>query len=87
MNSALVMLRDNFRQRGFARAWRSPEDERARVVALDLRAQRLAGADQVFLAGILVERARTHAVGQRTGAVGGAGRRSEWVGRVPLKTS
>ncbi len=34
-------------------------------VALDLRAQRFAGAEQFFLADEFVERLRTHAVGQR----------------------
>ena len=62
---------DDLRQRGFAGAGRSPEDERTDVVALDLRAQRLAGADQVLLSDEFVERARTHAVGERAGAVAG----------------
>ena len=62
---------DDLCQRGLARARRSPEDERAGVVAVNLRAQGLAGTDQVFLAGELFERARTHAVRQRPRAVGG----------------
>ena len=37
--------RDNLRQRGLTRARRAPENQRADVVALDLRTQRLAGAD------------------------------------------
>ena len=45
-----------------------PEDHRTGVVALDLHAQRLAGADQVFLADEFFQGARTHAVGQRTRA-------------------
>ena len=76
---------DDLRQRGLAGARRSPEDERTGVVALDLRAQGLAGTDQLFLPGKFFERARTHAVRQRPRAVGGACRRSEWVGKVPWK--
>ena len=63
--------RDDLRQRGLAGAGRPPEDERADVVALDLGAQRLARADQVLLADVFIERARTHAVGERAGAVAG----------------
>ena len=62
---------DDLRQRSLARARRSPEDERTRVVAVDLCAQRLAGTDQVFLAGELFKRTRTHTVSQRSCAVGG----------------
>ena len=61
--------RDDLRQRGLAGARRSPEDERANIVALDLRAQRLAGRDQMLLADKLIERPRTHAIGQRPGAI------------------
>jgi hypothetical protein len=64
--------RDDLCERGLARARRSPEDERAHVVALDLRAQRLACADEVLLAGKFFERARAHAVSQRTSSVGRA---------------
>ena len=63
--------RDDLRQRGLAGAGRPPEDERADIVALNLRAQRFARADQVLLADKFIERARTHAVGQRAGAVAG----------------
>ena len=59
------------RQRGLAGAGRPPEDERADIVALDLRAQRLARTDQVLLADEFIERPRTHAVGQRASAVAG----------------
>ncbi len=38
------------------------------IVALDLHAQRLAGADQVLLAAQLLQGARAHALGQRRGA-------------------
>ena len=61
--------RDDLGQRGFADAGRSPEDERAGIVALDLHAQRLAGRENVLLPDEFVERARTHAIGQRTGLV------------------
>ena len=61
--------RDDLRQRGLACARRSPEDERADIVALNLGAQRLAGRDQMLLADKLVQRARAHAIGQRPGAI------------------
>ncbi len=57
--------RDDFGQRGFADARRSPEEQRAGVVTLDLDAQGLAGSEDVLLADKLIERARTHAIGQR----------------------
>ncbi len=56
---------DDFCQRSLAGARRSPEDERSDVVALDLRAQRFAGRNEVLLPDIFIERARTHAVGKR----------------------
>ncbi len=65
-------VRDDLRERGLARARRSPEDDRAGVVAVDLGAQRLAGADQMLLPDVFIERARTHAVGQRTSRIGRA---------------
>ncbi len=71
MNSALVMRAMILRQRSLAGSWRSPEDERADVVALDLDAQRLAGRDQMLLADELIERPRTHAISERTSAVAG----------------
>ena len=42
-----------------------PEEHRAQIVALDLRAQRFSGAEQIFLADEFVERLRAHAVGER----------------------
>ena len=45
--------------------------QRAGVVALDLHAQRLARPQDVLLPDKLVERARTHAIGQRTRLVDG----------------
>ena len=64
-------VRDDLRQRGFARARRAPENQRARIVALDLRVQRLARSDEVLLPDKFVQRARTHAIRQRTGAIAG----------------
>ncbi len=61
----LGAMGDDLRQRGFAHARRTPKKNRARIVALDLHAQWLAGAEDVFLAGELVQIARPHAVGQR----------------------
>ena len=58
-------------ERGFAGAGRAPEDHRGGIVALDLHAQRFAGADQVLLADEFIERARAHAVGERACALGG----------------
>ena len=63
--------RDDLGQRRLANAGRSPEDERAGVVALDLHPQRLAGREDVLLADKLVKRARTHAIGQRPRLVDG----------------
>src|ERR1051326_6451389 len=56
---------DDLRQRRFTRARRTPEDDGAGIVTLDLQPQRLARADDMLLADELVERPRTHAVGQR----------------------
>src|SRR6185312_7356277 len=60
---------NNLRQRGFAGAWRAPENQGTDVVALNLRPQGFAGRDQIFLSYKLIERSRTHAVGERAGAV------------------
>ncbi len=60
---------DQARESGLAAARRSPEKHRDHVVALDLRAQRLAGTEQVVLADEFVERARAHAVGERARAL------------------
>src|SRR6266478_3475396 len=64
-------MRDDLRQRSFSGARRSPEDERAGIVALDLGAQGLARGDQVFLADKFIQRARTHTVGQWTSCITG----------------
>ncbi len=70
----LGQVRDNLCQGGFARARRSPENQRSRVVAVHLRAQRLARTDQMLLPDILVERSRAHAVRQRPSRIGRAAR-------------
>jgi hypothetical protein len=57
---------NDFSERGLAGAGRPPENQRADVVALDLSAKRFAGANQVLLTDIFVERARTHAIGKGT---------------------
>jgi hypothetical protein len=59
---------DDLRQRGLARPRRSPEDDGAGIVALNLQPQRFARADDMLLADKLVERARTHTVGERARA-------------------
>ena len=66
---AVRQARNDARQRGLADAGRSPEDDGAELVALDLDAQRLARAEDVLLADELIERRRTHPFGQRPGGV------------------
>src|SRR5271166_319654 len=61
---------DDLGQSSFARARRSPEDERAGVIAVDLGAQGLARTNEMLLADELIRRARTHAIGERPSAVG-----------------
>ncbi len=56
-------------QRGLAHARRAPQDHRMQVRRFEGHAQRATGAEQVRLAGHFVERARTHAFGQRHAAV------------------
>src|SRR5579863_1853785 len=63
--------RNDLRQRGLAGSRRSPEDEGARIVALDLNAERFAGSDQMLLAHKFIKRPGTHAVSERTVAVSG----------------
>ena len=64
---------DDLGEGGFAHAGRAPEDERGGVVVLDLQPQRLPCAEQVRLTEELVERARTHALGQRGALTRGVG--------------
>ena len=73
MKLAWVVFGDDLGEGGFADAGRSPEDHGGGVVALDLHAQRLAGAEEVLLADVFVEGAGPHALGERSGAAGGAG--------------
>ena len=62
---------DDLGQRSLARPRRAPENERANIVALKLRAQRLSRRNQMLLANKLIQRPRTHTVGQRPGAIAG----------------
>ncbi len=57
--------RNQARQRGLAAARRSPEEHGAEIVIFNLHAQRLAGAEEFFLADEFIERARAHAFGKR----------------------
>ena len=65
MNSERVRLRDDARERRLAASRRAPQEHRAQFVALDLRAQRFARREQIFLADKFIERLRTHAVRER----------------------
>ena len=66
---------DDLRERRLAHARGSPEDHRAWIIALDLRAQRLAGPEDLLLTDKFVECAGTHALGQWTlGVCCGTGR-------------
>ena len=56
---------DDLGERGFADAGRAPEDEAGCVIIFDLQAERLAGSEEMRLAEELVERAGTHALGER----------------------
>jgi hypothetical protein len=81
-NSRKVALRgfgDDFGERGFADAGRTPEDHGGGVVVLDLDAEGFAGADEVLLAGVFGEIAGAHALGER-GALGGGRRIPGWLG-------
>ena len=61
--------RDDLGQSRLAGPRRPPENQRARIVALDLCAQRLARTHQVFLPDVFLQCARTHPIRQRTTAV------------------
>ena len=63
---ALRHAGDDVSERGLADAGRAPENDGSELVAFDLGAQRFAGAENVFLAGVVVERGRPHAIGERT---------------------
>ena len=81
MKSALVMRAMILRQRGLADARRSPEDQRARCRrARSAVRSGFARTEQMLLPDKFVERARTHAIGQRAGAIG-VRQRSGWFGK------
>src|SRR5262252_3990699 len=60
---------DDLRQGCFTGARRTPENHRARIITLDLNAQRFARANEMLLADKFFESPRTHAVGERTRAI------------------
>ena len=66
---------DNAGEGGLARARRAPQHHRRHFVRLDGAAQHAAGADEVLLAGDLVQRAGAHAGGQGGVALGAGLRR------------
>jgi hypothetical protein len=57
--------RDQARERSLANARRPPQDQRAQLIALDLRPQRLARRQDVLLSYKVLEFFRTHALGER----------------------
>jgi hypothetical protein len=65
---------NDFGKRSLAGAGRSPENQRSQIVALNLRPQGLARRNQMLLADVLIERARTHPVSQRIAAIPRIGR-------------
>src|ERR1700688_2623720 len=67
---------NNFGESSFACTRRAPEDHRRRIIAFDLHAQRFARSDQMLLPNKFVERARTHAIRQRTCLIVGFLRRA-----------
>ena len=64
-------VRDDLGEGGFADAWRAPEDHGIGIVALDLNAEGLAGAEEVLLAEELVEGAGAHSLGEGRGDCAG----------------
>ena len=67
-NRARVVLGDDARQRGLARARRTPEDHRRDAIALDGVAEEASLAEELFEPDDVFERARTEAL--REGRVG-----------------
>ena len=57
--------RNQARESCFAAARRTPQQHRGDFVVFDLLAQRFAGSQKFFLPDEFIERARTHALGQR----------------------
>ena len=62
------MARDDLRERSFARSRRTVKDQRLDAVGLDGAAKQLARRQDVRLAGVFVEVARTHPCGERLAA-------------------
>jgi len=62
---------DDARESGFAAAWGAPEKHGTEIVGFDLEAERLAGAEEFFLADEFVEGAGAHALGERLQGGGG----------------
>src|SRR5581483_816349 len=69
-------MRDNLCESSFTCAGWSPEDQRASVITLNLSTKRLARTNQLFLPNKRIERAGTHAVSKRTGAIARVGPRN-----------
>src|SRR5579864_796156 len=65
---------DDLCECGLASPGRSPENNRARIITLDLHPQRLPRPDQMFLPDVFVQRSRTHAVRKRPRRIGRAAR-------------
>ena len=61
------LLREQKRDGGLAGARRPPQDHRIQSARRDHLAEQLAGAEQMLLADDLVERTRTHPIGERLG--------------------
>jgi hypothetical protein len=56
---------DQSRQGGLAGTWRTPQDDRVEAILFDRLTQRPAGREQRLLPDVLVERTRTHPLGER----------------------
>src|SRR5439155_26736424 len=57
--------RNEARECRFSATGRSPEEHGAKIVVFDLNPQRFTGTEKFFLASEFIERARTHALGER----------------------
>src|SRR3954451_17440401 len=60
------LLRHQSRQSSFARARRTPQNQRAEMRRFNLTAKRFPGPKNVFLTDKFIQRLRTHSVGKRT---------------------
>jgi hypothetical protein len=65
--AALRVMGDDMREGGLSRAGRPVKDERRKSIRQQHSPQQFARPEEMFLADVLVERARAHACGQRTG--------------------